>query len=204
MKRLVFCLALAGLAAAEASAAEAELIRNERKPLPSRISAETPVTPGEGYTPFMLSLVTPAQVPPATWDVGGLRLNLLYGECRNFAGLDISGIAGRTRGRSDGILLALGANVVHGDGTSLAIAPVNYMEGSYAGLQIGAVNVAAARPNAEAAAWQIGVFNHADFIRGFQLGVINHADSMIGLQLGLVNVIQNKDLPFLPIINGYF
>jgi hypothetical protein len=204
MKRLLMGLVLAGLTAADSFAAQAEIVQNERRPLPRQTSAATPVVPGEGYTPFMLSLVTPAQVPPGTWDVGGLRINLLYGECQNFAGLDISGLVGRARGRADGLLLALVANVANGDGTSLAIAPVNYVEGSYAGLQFGAVNVASMRPNAEAEAWQVGVFNHANFLRGCQIGVINHARDMLGLQIGVVNIIENKDVSFLPLVNWNF
>jgi hypothetical protein len=204
MKKLLMGLALAGLTAAETFAAQAEIVQNERRPLPSATAAETPVTPGVGYTPFMLSLVTPAQVPSAAWDVGGLRINLLYGESQNFAGLDISGVAGRTYGRADGIQLALGANIVNGDSTALAIAPVNYVDGSFSGLQIGAVNVASMRANAESAAWQIGVYNHANYLRGFQLGVINHAVDLIGIQIGVINIIEKKDISFLPIINGYF
>jgi hypothetical protein len=203
MKKLLMGLVLAGLAA-DSFAAQAEIVQNERRPLPPQVSAATPVTPGEATTPFMFSLATPLQVPPSTWDVAGLRINLLYGECQNFAGLDISGLVGRARGRADGLLLALVANVANGDGTALAIAPVNYVEGSYAGLQIGAVNVASARPNAEAEAWQIGVFNHANFLRGCQIGVINHVDKMIGVQIGVINIIQSKDVSFLPIVNGYF
>lgn len=205
MKNVLIVLGLAGLMATESFAARAEIVQNEQRGrLPPQTSSETPVVPGVGYTPFMLSLATPLQVPPSTWDVGGLRINLLYGESQNFAGLDISGLVGRTRGRADGLQLALVANITNGDSTSLSIAPVNYVEGSYAGLQIGAVNVASMRPNAEAEAWQIGVFNHANYLRGCQLGLINHAESMIGIQIGLINIIQNKDVSFLPIINGYF
>ena len=204
MKKLLGCLLAVGMVAVEVSAAPATIVQNERRPLAPQVSSETPVTPGTGFTPFMLSLVTPAQVPSSRWDVGGLRINLLYGECQNFAGLDISGLVGRTHGRADGILLALAANIVHGDSTSLAIAPVNYMEGSYAGFQFGAVNIASERSNAEAEAWQIGVFNHANYLRGCQIGVINHARDMIGIQIGLINIIKSKDVSFLPIINGYF
>lgn len=204
MSRWIVCFLFVGTMAFEVFAAQAEIVQNERRALPPSVGSVTPVQQGEGNTPFMFSLATPLQVPPDTWDVNGLRLNILYGECQNFAGLDISGLVGRTRGRADGILLSLVANIVNGDGTSLAIAPVNYMEGSYAGLQIGVANIASFRPNCEAEAWQIGVFNSANYIRGFQLGVINHAHDMIGIQLGLINVIESKDVSFLPIINGYF
>ena len=155
------------------------------------------------WTPAMLSLATPLQVPSADWDVMGLRLNLIYGECVNFDGLDIS-VVGRAKGHANGIQLALIANVVDGSSMSLQIAPVNVAQGGYAGLQIGAVNYASSRPGAEAQAWQIGVYNGSDYIKGFQLGVINYAGAMYGVQIGLVNIIQNKDIAFLPIINAAF
>lgn len=156
------------------------------------------------YTPFMFSFATPLQVPPADFDVGGLRINIIYGECQNFDGLDISGIVGRSVGHANGLQIAGIANVVDGDGIGLQIAPVNYVSGSYGGMQIGAVNFAAAHSKANAQAFQIGVYNGSDYIKGCQIGVINFAREMIGVQIGVVNVIQNKDVPFLPIINGYF
>ena len=159
---------------------------------------------GKSYTPFMLSLATPLQVPSADFDVGGLRINIIYGECQNFDGLDISGIVGRSAGHANGLQIAGIANVADGDGMGLQIGSVNYVSGSYEGLQIGAVNFAAAHSKASAQAFQIGVYNGSEYIKGCQIGVINFAREMIGLQIGVVNVIQNKDVPFLPIINGYF
>ena len=160
---------------------------------------------GNPYTPFMLSLATPLQVPSADFDVGGLRVNIIYGECQNFDGLDISGIVGRSVGHANGLQIAGIANVVDGDGMGLRICLcANYVSGSYEGLQIGAVNFAAAHSKSTANAFQIGVYNGSDYIKGCQIGVINFAREMIGVQIGLVNVIQNKDVPFLPVINGYF
>lgn len=155
------------------------------------------------YTPFMTSFVTPLQVPSSDFDVGGLRVNWIYGECQNFDGLDIS-VVGRTRGHANGLQLAGIANIVDGDGMGFQAGAVNYVSGGYDGLQIGAVNYAAAKSKAKAQAFQIGVFNGSDFIKGCQIGVINIAREMIGVQIGVVNVIQNKDVSFLPIINCYF
>ena len=39
-------------------------------------------------SPVMLSLLSPVEWPSPQSDVGGFRLSLLYGECRDFAGLD--------------------------------------------------------------------------------------------------------------------
>jgi len=155
------------------------------------------------YTPFMFSIVTPLQVPTSDFDVGGLRINAIYGECQDFDGLDISTV-GRARGHGNGLQAALLANIVDGEGLGMQVAPVTYVSGSYAGLQIGVVNYGAAKPQTSAQALQIGVFNGSDFIKGCQIGVITIAREMIGFQIGVVNVIQNKDVSFLPIINCYF
>jgi len=153
---------------------------------------------GAGYTPFMLSIVTPLQVPPRDFDVGGLRLNLIYGECTNFDGLDI-GLVGRAVGHGNGIFVNGLATIVDGDSLGLQFGLVNFVKGNFGGLQVGAVNYCTAGQ-----AFQFGVYNGADHIEGFQCGVINMTRTMIGLQIGLINVIQNNDVPFLPIINCYF
>jgi hypothetical protein len=170
--------------------------------LMSLLVALGPVLPGAAQdnprTPFMLSFVTPLQVPTRDFDVAGLRLNLVYGECRNFQGLDI-GAVGRATGNSKGIHLALLATVTDGDAVGLHVGTVSYVKGQFNGLQLGAVNYAS-----RAGAGQIGIFNGADHITGFQIGVINVTKTMIGVQIGVVNVIRDNDVPFVPIINGYF
>jgi hypothetical protein len=189
MKRVFFGLVMGAMAAAGFAQQTSTL---------SRAGGD-----GHPYTPFMFSIVTPLQVPTSDFAVGGLRINAIYGECQNFDGLDISTV-GRARGHGNGLQLALLANIVDGEGVGFQVAPVNYVSGSYAGLQIGAVNYGAAAPQTSARALQIGVFNGSDFIKGCQIGLINIAREMIGIQIGVVNVIQNKDVPFLPIINCYF
>ena len=149
-------------------------------------------------TPIMLSFVTPLQVPTRTFDVFGLRASFVYGECHDFCGLDV-GAVGRATGNSTGIQIALLATVTGGDGLGLQFGTVNYVKGTFGGLQAGVVNYAA-----NARCFQLGVFNGAENIRGFQLGVINVTRTMQGVQVGLVNVIRDNDVPFLPIINGYF
>ena len=149
-------------------------------------------------TPFMLSFVTPLQGPPCDFDVKGLRINLVYGECHTFQGLDLGGV-GRSTGNSTGIHIALLATVSEGDAVGLQIGTVNYVKGAFKGLQVGVSSYAA---NAHGA--QIGVFNGAGHLSGMQLGLINVSRTMIGFQVGLVNVIRDNDVPFVPIINGYF
>jgi hypothetical protein len=133
-------------------------------------------------TPVMISLLTPAQVPSADWDVKGLRLNLLYGRCQDLYGLDL-GLVNHAAGQETGLSAGL----------------VNYAEGKAVGVQIGCVNV-----GERVKALQVGVFNEADDMSGLQVGLINHTRLMRGVQVGLVNVIESNDLTFLPIINFFF
>ena len=151
------------------------------------------------YTPFMLSFAAPLEVPFRDFNVGGLRLNIIYGECHDFDGLDL-GFVGRATGHGNG-LQSCAINIVDGDGMGLqANWLVGFVKGEYDGFQVGAVNYAE-----KAHALQIGVlFNGADFIQGCQIGLINVARTMIGVQIGLVNVIQDNDVPFLPIVNCSF
>lgn len=137
-----------------------------------------------GYTPFMLSIVDPIQIPPADFYVGGLKLNLPYGRCHDFLGLDI-GVFSYCSGTAEGLHIG-GVTVIGGDGTGLMINLLaNQVQGEYGGLQI-------------------GFLNRATHMDGLQIGVINICDTAYGIQIGLVNVIKDNDLPFFPIINGYF
>ncbi|NLL83519.1 MAG: hypothetical protein GX230_04675 [Lentisphaerae bacterium] len=157
-----------------------------------------------GMSPAMLALATPLQLPSANWDVAGLRINIFYGECVNFYGLDISALVGRSRGEAAGLQIAAIANIVNGNCTALQIGTVNVVEGDFAGMQIGVANYAASLPGSEAQTWQIGVFNGGGTVKGFQFGLINYTEAMVGVQLGLINIIANKDVSFLPIINAAF
>lgn len=142
------------------------------------VSAEEPAP----MTPVMVSLFTPAQVPSENYDVKGLRIDLLYGKCHNLYGLD-AGLVNYTVNKEVGLAAGL----------------VNYAGKSFTGLQVGAVNI-----GKEVHALQVGVYNGADDMSGFQIGLINHARIMRGVQIGVINVIENNDLPFLPIVNFFF
>lgn len=133
-------------------------------------------------TPVMVSLMTPVQAPTPEWDVKGLRIDLLYGRCQDMYGLDL-GLVNHTVGLELGLALGL----------------VNYSEDRVVGIQIGAANI-----GERVKALQVGVYNEADDMSGLQIGLINHTRLMRGLQIGLVNVIENNDLPFLPIVNFFF
>ena len=177
-------------------------------------------------TPVMVSLVTPVQAPSRGYDVTGLRLSLIYGECQEFTGLDI-GIIDNSRK----------------DFTGLAIGGINCVCDRIHGAQVGLVNW---NGNGDTA-WerrsvgaQVGILNYADTFCGLQDGfvnisgaslmglqssLVNCANDMYGLQcgynlifgvnavggalrgcqIGFVNIIsRNGWLPFLPIVNGGF
>ena len=51
---------------------------------------------------------------------------------------------------------------------------------------------------------QIGFVNTADCVRGLQIGGINVTRKMYGVQIGFVNVIEDNEIPFIPIVNSYF
>ena len=112
---------------------------NQPKPV-SLIGATAlePLPPAAGMTPFMLSLVTPIQVPAADWDVKGLRISLLYGECREMLGLDIGVVSQAFEARALQISVINMAETMKG----LQIGVINYA-GTAVGLQIGVVNIIA-------------------------------------------------------------
>ena len=193
VKNLMFVAVMSGVVGVLPAAAQNQVAAQ------NRVAAQERVADQKGsYTPFMLSFVTPLQVPFRDFDVGGLRINAVYGECHDFDGFDISTV-GRATGHGNGYQVALLANIVDGSGFGLQIAPVNYVKMEYAGLQIGVANYIE-----KAKAFQIGFYNGAQHIEGCQIGVINTTRTMIGVQIGVVNVIQDNDVPFLPIINCYF
>ena len=119
-------------------------------------------------TPVMVSLVTPAQLPSWNWDVAGFRLSLLYGDCCDFAGLDI-GVVSRASGSFDG----------------LGVGGVNIVNGRLRGVQVGLFNWSG-WPGDGAGLKSVGV----------QYGGINYADSFMGLQSGYIDVSSGRQTTF--------
>jgi hypothetical protein len=74
------------------------------------------------YSPIALNLFAPLQFPPSTWDVYGLRLNLLFGQNANVYGVDV-GVVG------------LSLSDVYGFQSTV----FNWNEGTTKALQVGAV-----------------------------------------------------------------
>lgn len=140
-------------------------------------------------TPVMFSLLTPVQAPSRHNDVGGFRLSLLYGDCEDFAGLDI-GVASRTRGEFKGLAIG-GVNIVEEDFGGLALGGVNCAAGRMTGGQLGLINW----NGNDSTEWkdvtigaQIGILNYAEDFCGFQDGLFNISGGRVaGLQDGLLN-----------------
>lgn len=76
------------------------------------------------------------------------------------------------------------------------------------GLQIGVANVCLDLDDPSKAGdmsgAQLGLVNVCNRGTGLQLGLWNHAKSFAGVQIGLVNVIEDHEVPFLPIFNAGF
>jgi hypothetical protein len=130
--------------------------------------------------------------------VYGLRINVIYGVCRDLYGLD-AGLVNHVKGTTKALQVGAIANICDGPAMGLQAGLVNTAGSILSGLQIGAVNYAE-----RASVLQIGAFNGADHVDGLQIGVINVTRTLIGLQIGVVNVIQDNDIPFIPVINFYF
>ena len=152
---------------------------------------------GIGFAPGMFGFFTPLQAPGPDYDVGGIRLNLFYGTCCNFDGLDI-GFVGVSKNHANGWLFNV-VSVAYGDGLGLHTGGVNYLSGDFKGLQFGIANWIDSGD-----VFQIGIYNGAYDVQGLQIGVINTADKMQGLQIGVVNIISNSDVSFFPVLNCYF
>ena len=131
-------------------------------------------------TPVMFSLFTPVQVPSRAYDVTGFRLSLLYGDCKNFKGLDI-GVVDHTGGNFTGI----------------QIGGVNVVDDRFLGGQVGLVNW----NSSDVREWdrqsigaQFGGINYAGTFCGYQGGLVNICgDKFTGLQGGFVNCTRDLD-----------
>lgn len=152
---------------------------------------------GVGTVPFMFAVVPDLQFPSRDFDVGGLKLNLLCGECVNLDGLDF-GLAGIARNHANGWMFNA-VNVAYGDGVGLGTGAVNWVGGDFRGCQIGFANWADSGD-----VFQFGFYNGVRDAQGFQFGLINTADRLQGLQIGFVNIIAIADMSFFPFVNGCF
>lgn len=124
--------------------------RLERQPSPSTGKGSDFSLLSRDRTPLSLGLVTPAQLPWGDWDVCGLRVSLIYGQCKNLTGLDL------------GLL-----NTVDEDFTGLQVGALNAVSRAR-GLQVGVINCAYYLKGV-----QIGLINYAEGAYGLQIGLVN-------------------------------
>lgn len=166
------------------------------------------------YTPLEIGIASPIQLPPASWIVGGVRLDLFYGDSYELYGIDL-GLVGRTRKDFWGIALngvnwndgnaygvQLGAlansslssvygvqlasvvNYVYNEMRGVQLAFVN-QNGPFYGLQFGALNW----NRGISYGGQIGLVNSdVNEFNGASIGLINYAVRSSGAQIGVVNV----------------
>lgn len=124
------------------------------------VAMAAPCIHAEESSPVMLSLLNPVQWPSSQCDVGGFRLSLVYGQCDDFAGLDVGLVGCAT-----------------GDFRGLAVGGANIVSRRLVGLQVGLVN------------WNSnGDESSARRSIGVQYGLLNYVDSLLGLQDGWLNV----------------
>ena len=179
-------------------------------------AGETELPPSAGIVPFALSIVPPFQFPGYDWDVYGVRVNAFVGHHRdvcfvdiggfgniadgNLCGLEVGGLYNRV-GSADGAIQIAGLfNYVHHEFCGLEVSLlVNRVDGDMQGMQFAPVNL-----TQDGAGFQIGAFNRAERFTGLQIGVANYAYQMQGLQIGLFNIIQDSNIPFMPVINAAF
>jgi hypothetical protein len=167
-------------------------------------------------SPLAIGFAPKFEFPPESWDVTGLRLNLLVGNHRAVYALDLGAIGNFADYKMDGIGIAgIFNSIGESDGAIQIAGIVNFAafnfsgcqisgicsltEGTLTGVQIGVGNYAGILSGV-----QLGAFNSAEQGSGVQIGVVNYADKLEGVQLGLVNVIQSSTVRFMPVLNMAF
>ena len=144
--------------------------------------------PSYGYTALAVGLGTPVSLPwGSDWDVFGLQLNLVYGECRLLRGVQIAGIANVAIREMRGVQAAFLFDYTPHDvwGWQFAVG------GTYANRVFGLQSA-------------LGI-NFTKELHGAQIGIVNYAEKCPGgFQVGLVNFIMDNQVPLIPIFNCYF
>lgn len=147
----------------------------------------------EGY--FMLSLISPGQLPTQESNIYGARLSAIYGNCQNLYGLDV-GVSGHVHERIDGLQVGALFSIDDAEMNGLGIGCVHYVGGVLAGCQIGLWNHATRGAGA-----QIGLVNTSAAFTGVQIGLLNHTRDLGGVQIGLSNYKGPRPVAWLPLVN---
>jgi hypothetical protein len=174
-------------------------------------------------SPVAISIFAPAQFPPRSFDVAGVRASLLMGQHRNVYGIDLAGVGNITDGEMAGIAVAGGFNLNKGFttiiglqaagianitmqrlrvvGLQVAAANINHGDSSVIGLNLALIN---SSPYMRVLGLQAGLYNRAHTVSGFQIGVINDCEVLHGLQIGLLNFHRRGLFAVAPILNVGF
>lgn len=212
---ITVCMATGMLAFADSVSFREANMQSSQFSRDTQIAGQAELVASGGISPIGISLVPPVQFPPRDWDIYGVRLNIFVGAGRdvgfidvgvlgnivdgNLSGIEIAGLYNRI-GSSDGaIQAACIMNYSKHDFCGVQLGLVNSVDGDMQGLQAGAVNLAQ-----DGAGVQLGVFNRAERFSGLQIGFANYAYQLEGVQIGVFNVIEDSNIPFMPIVNAAF
>ena len=160
------------------------------------------ILPAFDNTALQLSLWAPkAQLVPPEISISGLKLNLPYGSNCQITGLDL-GIVSIAREESSDLEARVSA---------LQVNLFNSTSGSFAGIQVGLVNLAdtssgiiAGLVNSTrnyASGVEVGLVNTSLEFHGLEVGLVNYTEFLQGVQIGLINIATKSTLPFFPIVN---
>jgi hypothetical protein len=133
---------------------------------------------GRRWTPLAVALVTPAQLPPESWDVYGLKLDLLAGKCHDMKGLAVGWFS--FADDVAGMQITFGATLSESNAYGLQVGAVSIAEREMIGLQAGGVNIAGSKM-ASSGSQESAASGRA---KGMQLSFwVNAAEEVSGVQL---------------------
>lgn len=184
----------------------------------------TPLASFAAFSPLAVSIVPPAQFPPADFSITGARLSLLWGHHRDVYGIDLGVLGNITDQDFVGIGVSGLFNINSGNNTILglqAAGVVNYntqktrvyglqlaagsnyntAESSLYGVQFSMLNISS---HTKVFGAQLGLYNDAKEVYGLQIGVVNRTTSLHGVQIGLVNFNTTGLFYVAPILNVGF
>ena len=153
----------------------------------------------EKETFLQLSLFNPVQIFNDSYNVGGVRINLLYGSNNNMSGLDL-GLINKVKWDYHGGYQGGMVNFVGNDFNGWQDGLVNITRKNLIGLQTGVYN-----ENLSLKGVQYGLVNITEKFSGLQLGLLNYTQVFSGVQLGVLNISSRRyPIRFFPIVNVNF
>jgi hypothetical protein len=156
-------------------------------PFPAMAKEGEDKGPSGGWTPYQLSIFSPAQIFPEDWNVYGLRTSVFYGNNRDIYGLDLGPFFNKARDIGGLQLAGFGVNKAR-DVTGLQISGfMNEATGDVNGIQIGLGNKSRNLNGFQIAPLAVNVATGD--VKGAQISyIINAAEgNLTGFQLGGVN-----------------